>query len=56
VKRAICVNGPEPTGFGFVHVATFFAFEKTCCGTTKCVFRFDAMNCESGVFRLIRTL
>ena len=55
VNRVIFVNGPDPTGFGFVHVARSGTFEKMCCGTTICRFSCAAMNCESGVFRLITT-
>src|SRR5439155_811996 len=52
----IFVNGPEPTGFGFVQVATCLAFEKMCFGTTNWAFRFAAMNWESGVLSVIRTV
>ena len=49
------VNGPEPTGFGFLNVAGFLTFDQMCCGTTNCRFRFAAMNCESGVLSVIAT-
>ena len=49
------VNGPEPTGFGFVNVAGLATFDQMCFGTTNCRFRFAAMNCESGVLRVIAT-
>ena len=55
MKRVIWVNGPEPTGSGFRKVAGFATFDQMCCGRTATRFRFAAMNCESGVFRLITT-
>ena len=55
VRRPISSNGPEPTGFGFVNVATFLTFDQMCCGTTNWRFRFAAMNCESGVLSVIAT-
>ena len=56
MNRVIFVNGPEPTGFGFVNVAGSATFDQMCCGTTKIRFSVVPMNCESGVFRLIATL
>ena len=50
------VNGPEPTGFGFLNVAGLAIFDQMCCGTTNCRFRFAAMNCESGVLSAMATL
>src|SRR5581483_1129087 len=49
------LNGPEPTGFGFVNVAGSLTFDQTCCGTTNCRFRIAGTNCESGVLRVITT-
>ena len=55
VSRPIWLYGPEPTGFGFVKVATFLTFDQTCCGTTSWRFSCAAMNCESGVLSVIAT-
>ena len=49
------MNGPVPTGFGFRYVAGLATFDQMCFGTMNCVFSVAAMNCESGVFRLITT-
>jgi hypothetical protein len=49
------VNGPEPTGFGFLNVAGALTFDQMCCGTTNWRFRLAAMNCESGVFSVMAT-
>src|SRR4051794_18598908 len=49
------VNGPEPTGFGFVNVAGSATFDQMWRGITITPFNVEAMNCESGVFRLIAT-
>ena len=44
MKRVIRVNGPEPTGFGFVNVAGSPTFDQMCCGITITPLSVDAMN------------
>jgi hypothetical protein len=56
VNRATWLNGPEPTGCGFVNVAGLPTLPQMCCGTTNVPFRVVEMNCESTVFSLITTV
>ena len=50
------MNGPEPTGFGFVNVAGSLTLDQMCFGTTNWRFSVAAMNCESCVLSLITTV
>ena len=49
------MKGPEPTGFGLVNVAGSATFDQICRGITYWPLSVAAMNCESGVFRLMST-
>jgi len=56
VKRVILVNGPEPTGFGFVHLSmSSTCAAKVCCGTMNAFVRFAPRNVESTRLSLITT-
>jgi hypothetical protein len=55
LKLLTCVNGPDPTGFRFVHLLMSATLESTCFGTTKTAFRLTEMNWESLLLSLITT-
>jgi hypothetical protein len=55
-ERAIRLNGPELTGFGFVNVDGSLTFDQTCFGTMNARLSVAEMNCESVVLSLITTV
>ena len=48
MNRAIVVNGPEPTGCGFVNVAGSATFDQMCCGITMAPFSVDGDELRVG--------
>ena len=48
MKRVMRVNGPEPTGFGFVNVAGFATFDQMCRGITIAPFSVDGDELRVG--------